>query len=276
MKIDNTTAIAYLNKFGGDSISRSKPTDETALDMRNINLLATHLVGILTDEESWVMKDRTDWMLCLHAFQDINRRIRQLQVDLFASRLTHQLHDYVSWRPDPYAMAICIHPRLDKVQWVCQPTLESNRQSPNTCQTSEGKTGNCSTSLEVTDMVPDPTGDGNQETTPTARCTESNSTHSQSQLTHRVNPMAIRVGYLRNRFRSREISEGASELLLASWQQKSAKSYDSLFNKWIGWLTLTPCIKDTVRGSNLHANKAGETISAIQSLVRILLPKVPP
>ena len=59
----------------------------------------------LADEESRVMKDRSDWMLCPRVFNKINQVMGPLQVDLFASRLTHQLRDFVSWRPDPEAMA---------------------------------------------------------------------------------------------------------------------------------------------------------------------------
>ena len=43
------------------------------------------------------------------------------------------------------------------------------------------------------------------------------------------------MGYLRDRFRGQKLSEEASELLLASWRQKSAKTYDSLFSKWVRW-----------------------------------------
>ena len=35
----------------------------------------------------------------------INRRFGPLEVDLFASRLTHQCQRYFSWRPDPFAEA---------------------------------------------------------------------------------------------------------------------------------------------------------------------------
>ena len=38
-------------------------------------------------------------------FHRINQRLGPLKVDLFASRLTHQLPMYISWRPDPMAMA---------------------------------------------------------------------------------------------------------------------------------------------------------------------------
>ena len=43
------------------------------------------------------------------------------------------------------------------------------------------------------------------------------------------------MGYLRGRFRSQNLSEEASKLLLSSWRQKTSKSYDSLFGKWVRW-----------------------------------------
>ena len=112
LKMDNTTALTYINKFGGTISSELNQLTKSlwtwCLD-KNIMLQATHLAGIqnvTADEESRVMKDRTDWMLCPQIFTKINQITGPLQVDLFASRLTHQLRDYVSWRPDPEAMAI--------------------------------------------------------------------------------------------------------------------------------------------------------------------------
>ena len=75
---------------------------------RSLLLKAQHLAGVLNtiaDNESRVMKDWADWKLCPAVFHQINRRLGLLEVDLFASRLTHQLQTYVSWRPDPMAMA---------------------------------------------------------------------------------------------------------------------------------------------------------------------------
>ncbi len=76
--MDHTTAIAYLNKFGGTVYpylnQLMKQIWIWCLD-RNMNLLATHFAGtlnVMADEEYRVMMDRTDWMLCPHAFQDIN------------------------------------------------------------------------------------------------------------------------------------------------------------------------------------------------------------
>ena len=74
---------------------------------RNIFLKAQHLPGVLNtiaDDKSRVMKDRSDWMLCPAIFHRIHQRLGPLEVDLFSSRLTHQLPVYASWRPYPMAM----------------------------------------------------------------------------------------------------------------------------------------------------------------------------
>ena len=111
LRMDNTTAVSYINKYGG---TVSPTLNQLTKDLwlwclaRNITLEATHLAGIrniTADQESRVMKDRSDWMLCPEIFSKINQATGPLDVDLFASRLTYQLPDYVSWRPDPEAMA---------------------------------------------------------------------------------------------------------------------------------------------------------------------------
>ena len=48
------------------------------------------------------MKDRTDWKLCLGIFREINSQLGHFEV---ASRLSAQLPTFVSWRPDPEALA---------------------------------------------------------------------------------------------------------------------------------------------------------------------------
>ena len=112
LKMDNITALTYINKYGGTVTPElnqiTKELWQWCLD-KNITLQATHLAGTLNhtaDEESCVMKDRSDWMLFPRTFSKINQNVGPLQVDLFASRLTYQLRDYVTWRPDPGAMAV--------------------------------------------------------------------------------------------------------------------------------------------------------------------------
>ena len=41
--------------------------------------------------------------------------------------------------------------------------------------------------------------------------------------------------WLRQCYHVCQVSEGAMRQLLASWRQKSSKTYDSLFGKWVSW-----------------------------------------
>jgi len=111
MKLDNVTAVTYINKLGG---THSEALCQLALTIwdwcvqRDVFLVAEHLPGkdnITADRESQSMKNCCDWMLNPRVFQQIQRQMGPLQTDLFASRLTKQLQNFYSWRPDPEALA---------------------------------------------------------------------------------------------------------------------------------------------------------------------------
>ena len=107
MKLDNVTAVTYINKLGG---THSKPLCQLALTVwewclqRNVFLVAEHLPGkdnIVADRESRLTRDRCDWMLNPLVFQRIQQQMGPLQTDLFTSRLTKQLLSFFSWRLNP-------------------------------------------------------------------------------------------------------------------------------------------------------------------------------
>ena len=104
--MDKTTAIPYINKLGGTlSPELNHLTKEGPMAMVPGQEYYSSSITSSPCSESRVMKDRTDWRLCPEVFAHNNRLFGLLQVDLFASRLTHQLLKYVSWHPDPGAMA---------------------------------------------------------------------------------------------------------------------------------------------------------------------------
>ena len=241
LRMDNTTALNYINKLGGTvspELNRlTKDLQKWCLE-REITLQSTHLaraLNVTADEESRVMKDKTDWILCPQTFRRINHLIGPLQVDLFASRLTHQLYRYVSWRPDPYAMTTDAF----TLNWVefkgyANPPWNFNNQSTHPNQDSTGKTGPSGSSMESTTLVPNPAGNANTQTDPTTQQAGPDTTNSQSQLS-RHDTTFSRMENLRDRFRNQEISEEASTLLLTSWRHKTAKAYDLLFGMWVSW-----------------------------------------
>jgi len=59
----------------------------------------------VADTESRTVRNHCDWMLHPGLFVLIQEVVGPVEIDLFASRLTHQLLRYYSWRPDPEAEA---------------------------------------------------------------------------------------------------------------------------------------------------------------------------
>ena len=68
--------------------------------------MAEHLPGAsntVADQESRQVESSAEWMLHREVFHMIQLALGLCQVDLFATRLNHQLPKYISWRPDPFA-----------------------------------------------------------------------------------------------------------------------------------------------------------------------------
>jgi len=53
-----------------------------------------------------VFDDSTEWKLDVDVFKMITHALGTPSIDMFASRLNYQLTSYVSWGPDPHALAI--------------------------------------------------------------------------------------------------------------------------------------------------------------------------
>ena len=108
--MDNTKAIAYINRVGGLSpILASLGFDiwQWCLQ-REISLSAQHIPGIQNStavHQSRVHRDSSHWKLTSSVFSLLNNLWGPLQMDLFATRLTDQLPGFVSWRPDTEAEA---------------------------------------------------------------------------------------------------------------------------------------------------------------------------
>ena len=112
---------------------------------------------------------------------------------------------------------------------LCQPSLEPSRQSATTA----GHTGPSGSSMEEPAMVPHPIGHAGGLPSPPSSQEGPDYSNTPRECASNGPPIN-RMAYLRQRFQSKEISEEGTELLLASWRQKSSKSYDSLFGKWVG------------------------------------------
>ena len=104
--MDNTIAVLYINRRGGTA---SPILLQLTKDLwfwcteRNILIQAQHL-NTIADTESRAQSDRSVWKLAPPIFK-IHQLLKPLSIDLFTSCLSAQLPTYVSWKPDPLAMA---------------------------------------------------------------------------------------------------------------------------------------------------------------------------
>ena len=112
LRVDNTTTVAQINKMGG---TRSQKLFMITRELwqycisKQIIVTAEHLLGVLNeiaDRESRVFHDPSAWKLLSTILVQIERVLGTTDVDLFADRLTTQKSRYISWKPDPGAMAI--------------------------------------------------------------------------------------------------------------------------------------------------------------------------
>ena len=108
----STTAVAYARNMGG---SRSLPCNDIARQMwewcvpRNIWLSISYIPGeinAIADQASRVFDDSTEWNLNVDFSNRLVNILGTPTIDMFASRFNYQLTPYVSWLPDPQAMAI--------------------------------------------------------------------------------------------------------------------------------------------------------------------------
>ena len=112
VQIDNQTAVTYINNMGG---THSRICNDIAFDLlrwcknNNIWISACHIPGksnVRADELSRKINDDIEWMLDTDIFQEICQILGKPEIDLFASRINHQLPKYISFLPDSEAFAI--------------------------------------------------------------------------------------------------------------------------------------------------------------------------
>ena len=129
----------------------------------------------------------------------------------------------------------CLSTRLVEHEGICQSPVEFDRQSPCKTPTTPGHPNDSDNpTLAITIMVPSTTGPPNRPATPSPRDGGPDVTNMGGNIT-RGNTSTSRVAYLKQSYAAQEVSESASRLLLSSWREKSSKSYDSLFRRWVSW-----------------------------------------
>lgn len=112
LRIDNTTAISYINRMGG--IQFPHLTNITRelwqwCECRKVHVMASYIRSSdnkTADEESRRVHPDIEWELADWAYQEIISTFGTPEVDLFASRINKKCTKYISWHRDPDAVTI--------------------------------------------------------------------------------------------------------------------------------------------------------------------------
>lgn len=112
LRIDNTTAIACINKMGSVQYPHLEEISRQIwqwCEDRKIFIFASYINtkdNVEADEMSRVGFRDTEWELADYAFDKIVHSFGQPNIDLFASRNNKKCSTFVSWKQDPDAWAV--------------------------------------------------------------------------------------------------------------------------------------------------------------------------
>lgn len=112
LKVDNMTALSYIVKMGGtvnSNLIQGAKSLWSFLISKGITLTAEYIstkLNVDADFQSRNVEDSSEWKLHPDIFQKICREWGHPDVDLFASRTSHQLRPYMSLKPDPDCLKV--------------------------------------------------------------------------------------------------------------------------------------------------------------------------
>ena len=263
LRIDNTTAVAYINKRGG---THSPALTAQALEFwavaltAGVSLTAQHIPGIqnvVADTASRQIETRTKWILDREIFQSICQRFYTPEVDLFASCLNHQVPKYVSRYPDPGALAVYAF-LLDCSKWTCliHPPIvllplgtEEDQRGSNNCSPP-----NCP-KLDRRAMVSRPQTDA--DGLPTVATPAPISVVSPISAHSIPSPVEVPssdcLATIRDHYLATGLSKEVVDILLASWGSATQKRYSGPWRAWVRWCSQRGSCPISASVAEVHA-----------------------
>lgn len=110
LRVDNKTAIAYINKMGGvmyQNLNNLSREIWSWCEKRNILVYASYIPSkenTIADEQSRILRVESEYTLHSSIYSDIISCFGRPSIDLFASRVNKKCKIYVSWLKDPGAL----------------------------------------------------------------------------------------------------------------------------------------------------------------------------
>ena len=254
LKIDNTTAVAYINNQGGTiskdlivltrDLSREEHSHPSTIPTWSNEPGGRH--GIEIHEGSIRLETGSF-------------RFSENQQEVWFSGsgpVCNQINQPVPSLLQLVARSICrsnrrLSPGLDNSERFCQPTLEPSTESASKNTESRGISNSGNPSMETSAMVSPPTVITSRLATPATQAGHGNRVSPNNAPTSRLE-------HLRERLDEQGLSSQATDLILNSWRTKTNKSYDSLFGRWNH--------RCTEQGSNPFSGPVSEVANFLATL----------
>lgn len=112
LRIDNVTAISYINRLGGVQYPHLHSLAKQIwqwCETRDIYIFATYIntnQNVIADFESRKQLSNTEWEINNIYFQIVVTALGTPNIDLFATRTNKKCQQFVSWHPDPDALSV--------------------------------------------------------------------------------------------------------------------------------------------------------------------------
>ena len=112
LRVDNSTAIAYINRMGGIQYPHLTQIARSIwqwCESRKIFVFASYIKSAdnqIADAESRRIHPDIQWELSEYAYNTIVKKFGKPTIDLFASRINKKCNIYVSWHRDPDAYTV--------------------------------------------------------------------------------------------------------------------------------------------------------------------------
>jgi hypothetical protein len=112
LRIDNTTAISYINRMGGVQHPHLNGLAREIwqwCEKRNIYIFASYIKScenVIADRESRRINIDTEWAIHQPVFERITNLLGTPEFDLFASAQNNKCTRYASWKLDPFSEVV--------------------------------------------------------------------------------------------------------------------------------------------------------------------------
>lgn len=112
LRVDNSTALAYINRMGSIRFPHLSDLARRIWDWcadRNIFIYAAYIPSAQNfeaDAESRIVSEETEWTIEDTYFRRIESHFGRFDIDLFASSINTKCPCFISWIPDPLAYAV--------------------------------------------------------------------------------------------------------------------------------------------------------------------------